>query len=121
MAGLLSADTMTAMRAQATASLDQSCILRTFAASTVDAEGGDTPGVATDTTVACRKATPSGREREIASRLGKEVDVVFTLPYGTTVPDTAQIVHSSGTFEKVDVNLRQSYQTAVRVAGKQVA
>lgn len=112
---------MADVRAEQSAALDQSCVLRTFGAGTVDAEGAELPGTATDTTVDCRKALLSSNERAIADRLGKEVDAVFVFDWGTTVPDTAQVIHSSGTFEVTGLNLGTSYQSAVRAVAKQLA
>lgn len=116
-----SAAEMADVRTEQSAALDQNCIVRTLGAGTVDAEGAALPGTAADVTLPCRKASLSANERAIADRLGKEVDAVFIFAWGTVLPDTAQIVHSSGTFELTGQNLDVSYQSAVRAVAKQLA
>lgn len=112
---------MTAIRAQATASLDKTCVVTTPDAEVDDASGGTTPGTATTATVACRVATPTGSDQRVAERLGVVMDAVITLPFGTVIDRRGTIAISGGpTYEIVYANStgandEQSYQTAVRV------
>lgn len=116
---MFSAAELADLRAEQTASLDKSCAVRTYAATVIDAEGGGDP-TSTDMTVACRVGNPTAQERIIASRMGQAMDNVVTLPFGTVVASTSQIVVDSATYEIVGTNDGQSNQAAVRVMVKRV-
>lgn len=119
---LLSSEQLTQIRSQATASLDQSCVVSTPAAEVQDGAGGTTPGSASTETVVCRVATPNGSDQRIAERLGVVIDAMITTPYGTSVDRKATIaVSGGGTYEVVIPNADQSWKTAVRVGCRRVA
>jgi SPP1 family predicted phage head-tail adaptor len=119
---LLSAAQLSQMRAQQTASLDQTCTLRTPAGEVSDDAGGTTPsGSVTDASVACRLGIPNGQEREIAARLGRDITATITFPHGTAVATTQQIVVGGNTYEVVDVNDDSSYKTATRVGVRRLS
>lgn len=120
---LLSSDQLTQIRAQATESLDRTCTLRTITLGASDSAGGFGSDTTADTTVACRIAPPSARDRVIAERLGIEMDAVITLPYGTTAPVTADVLDATTgeRYQIVHANAGQSYRTATRVYGRRLA
>ena len=119
--GLLSSAQLTAMRAQATASLDQSCTVTTPASEVDDGAGGTTPGSTSSVTVACRVSTPNGSDQRIAERLGVVIDAVLTVPHGTSVDRRGTVaVSGGGTYEVVVPNDDESYKTAVRVLAKRL-
>jgi SPP1 family predicted phage head-tail adaptor len=109
------------MRAQQTASFDKTCLLRTPGSATSDSAGGFTEAAASDASLACRVAPPTGTERAIAERLGREVDTVVTFPHGTSVANTQSVVVGGRTYEVVHVNDDESYQTAVRVMARRLS
>lgn len=120
---LLSSDQLTAMRDQAEASLDRVCTLRTIATGAPDSAGGFGDDVTADTSVACRIAAPSARDRIIAERQGIEADAVITLPHGATAAVTSE-VSDDATGERYQVvyaNPAQSWRTATRVFGRRLA
>jgi len=114
---------MTQMRAQATASLDRVCTLRTATLGTSDSAGGFSAETTHDATVACRISPPSGSDRIIAERLGVDMDAVITLPHGTTAAVTSRVIDdtTSDRYEVAHANPSQSWKTAVRVYGKRIA
>lgn len=127
MAGLLSSSQLTAVRAQATASLDRTCVISTPGAEVDDLAGGTTAGSAATVSVACRVATPTGSDQKTAERLGTVFDVMVTLPHGTVIDKRGSIAIAGGpTYQIVwsnstAANDEQSYQTAVRVGCRRVA
>ena len=119
---LLSSEQLTQIRAQATASLDQTCTVSTPGAESIDAAGGTTLGTPTTESVSCRVATPNGSDQRIAERLGVVIDAMITVPHGTTVDREATIaVSGGGTYEVVIPNDDESWKTAVRVGCRRVA
>src|SRR5688572_19110208 len=109
---LLSTAQLTTMRAQATASLDRTCLLRTVTAGDSDEAGGYETDTTSDVSVACRIAVPTGRERVVIDRLGVEADTIITLPHGTTVTETQQIEDQATgrTYNVVIANPEDSYR-----------
>ncbi len=120
---LLTTDQLTQMRAQATSSLDRTCTLRTVTLGASDSAGGFSTEGTADATVACRIATPTGRDRIIAERLGVDIDATITLPHGTSVAVTSRVIDgtTSAVYEVVHANPDQSWRTATRIYGKRVA
>lgn len=112
---------MTQARAQATSSLDQSCTLRTPGAIASDGAGGWTNGADTDASVYCRVGSPTGREREIAAKLGREIDTGITLSWEVTVNTQQAVVCDGQAYEVVATNQHQSYRTATRVLARALA
>lgn len=120
---LLSSDQMTQIRAQASESLDRTCTLRTIALGASDAAGGFSTDTTGDTTVSCRIAPPTGRDRIIAERLGLEMDTVITLPHGTTAAVTSDVLDATTgeRYQVVSANPQQSWRTATRVYARRLA
>lgn len=108
------------LRAEQEASFDQTCTVRTFAAATVDAEGGTSPGTETDTETPCRIGVPTAQERQIAARLGQELDSTITVAWDVSVPITANVIVDSDTYEVITTNATQSYRAGLRLAVKRV-
>lgn len=107
------------LRAEHVASFDKSCVISTPGTPVDDEAGGSTAGSPTTATVACRVGPPTAQERDIAGRLGQELDAVITLPHDTTLPESASIAVSGETFQVVGTNEDQSYLVALRARVKQ--
>ena len=120
---MLSSDQLTQMRTQAEATLDRTCSVKALTLGASDSAGGFAADSEASTSVACRIAPPSGRDREIAARLGLEMDTVITVTHGTSVAVTSEIVDSdtSERYQVVHANPSQSWRTATRLFARRLA
>lgn len=119
---MVTADELADLRAEQTAALDRPCAVRTVTLGAGDAAGGFGADTTSDAAVACRIATLSAQERQIADRLGIDADAMVTLPYGTAVAQTAAIIDQATgrTYHVARVNDGDSYQAATRVYAKRI-
>ena len=58
--------------------------------------------------------------RQIAARLGQELDSTSTIAWDVSVPLTANILVDSDTYEVITTNATQSYRAGLRLAVKRV-
>lgn len=119
---LLSSDQLAQVRAQQEATLDRTCGVVTITPGASDSAGGFAAGTETSASVACRIAPPTGRDREIAARLGLELDAVITLAHGTSVAPEQEITDTAtgARYQVVHANPAQSWRTATRVYARQL-
>lgn len=77
--------------------------------------GGGTQTFTASGTVACRIASISGTEREIADRISADADWVVTLPALTSIDTDHRIETGGGTFSVVAMRAPHSYEVSRRV------
>lgn len=116
MSALITAADLAMFRADQAANMPFSCVVTTPGTPTENAYGGEDAGTPITVTVNCRVGVPNASDQKTAERLGQVVDALVTLPYGTSVPDSATIaVSDTGrSYDVAYTNAEQSDQTAVR-------
>lgn len=104
--GHLSTAQITQIRAQRTASLQESCVL--YPASNVsDSSGGYTNTWAAGSTVACGITTPTQQAAGSSGMLpviGEERGAIIALPHGTSITAADRIVSGGVTWEVIHVD-----------------
>ena len=115
MGGLLPTSDLTAMRAEQTKALPSTCTIvrRSVAA---DGLGGQTETWTTlASSVACRLAPMSYRERVAAQQFGGEETWHVTLPYGQDVTAADRVTVSGVTYEVKAIESGGAWETAKRL------
>ena len=110
---LLSDVTLAQMRAAQALALPDTAT-RTRKTYVSDGMGGQTPDELT-TTYACRLASTSGRELEVAARVTSAVTFTITLPHDADVVASDELTVNGRTFKIVAVLAGGAWQTALRV------
>lgn len=111
---MLSAAELTSMRSTLDTSLPDECAIVTRTL-TSDGAGGHTE-TTSSTTVACRVSPDgSGQEDTIGARVTPVNRWVITVPYDTTVAQSAKVTFGSRTFEVVSVDVDRSWDLCKRI------
>lgn len=115
---LVSSSHLTALRATQADSMDQTCTIRTLTPGASDGAGGFLDDTATTVDVACRVSKQVGREDIITDKVSAETTYWITVPYGTAIAQTSEIVCNGRTYQVIDRNADNSWKTAERVLAR---
>jgi len=115
---MVSATTLSQIRAQRTASFTTTCRLDR-AADTSDSSSGYTQSWPAGSTVACNLTTPSSLPAKaggLIEILGTERGFIVALPYGTAITSADRIVSGGKTYEVIGVDKAGTFGVQVTAA-----